>query len=111
MTKKTSWKSLGLGLLTLALVFVPLSTLAQSTEVEGGELFDPLYEVYRYVQSHFYKADEIDDQEALYGAMKGLVEQLDDPYSEFLDPDAWDRFDENQGNLFRFFRLRPGYSQ
>jgi len=86
--------ALRLGLVVL--LATGLSGLAQSQETEEADrLFDPLYEVYDYIQSHFYKPKKIDDQEALYGAMEGLVEQLDDPYSEFLDPEAWTRFDEN----------------
>ena len=59
------------------------------------DLFQPLYQIYQYVQSYFYKPELIDDQQALYGAMKGVVEQLNDPYSEFLDPDERRRFDES----------------
>ncbi|MFC2108751.1 S41 family peptidase, partial [Candidatus Bipolaricaulota bacterium] len=42
----------------------------------------------------------IDDQQALYGAMKGIVEQLDDPYSEFFDPDDKQAFEESLNGEF-----------
>ena len=78
--------------LTLVLVFAVGG--AQPAEMDA-KLFDPVYEIYEYLGSHFYKPELIDDQDALYGAMKGIVEQLDDPYSEFLDPGGRERFEES----------------
>ncbi len=60
----------------------------------GDDLFAPVYQIYQYIKSYFYKPELIDDQKALYGAMKGVVEQLGDPYSEFLDPEERELFDE-----------------
>jgi len=66
-----------------------------SQQQTPADLFDPVYQIYQYVESYFYKPEMIDDQKALYGAMKGVVEQLDDPYSEFLDPQDRQQFDES----------------
>jgi carboxyl-terminal processing protease len=49
-------------------------------------LFSPVSQVYEVIKDYFYQPEKLDDQKALYGALKGLVEQLDDPYSEFFDP-------------------------
>ncbi len=84
-----------------AAVFVSLTLLVVCAFSTGGsqqtpaDFFDPVYQVYDYVQNYFYKPEQIDDQEALYGAMKGVVEQLGDPYSEFLDPQERTEFDES----------------
>jgi carboxyl-terminal processing protease len=59
------------------------------------DLFDPVYQIYEYVQSYFYKPELIDDQKAVYGAMKGVVEELNDPYSEFLDPQGRAEFEQS----------------
>jgi carboxyl-terminal processing protease len=66
-----------------------------SQQQTPSDLFDPVYQVYEYVQSYFYKPELIDDQEAVYGAMKGVVEQLGDPYSEFLDPEGRTEFEQS----------------
>ena len=58
-----------------------------SATQNNATLFSPLYEIYQYLQNYFYWPEEVIDQELLYGAIKGMVEQLDDPYSEFLDPE------------------------
>ena len=80
----------------LALVLMLASGGAQTQRQEtDAELFDPVYEIYEYLESHFYRPELIDDQDALYGALKGIVEQLDDPYSEFLDPGGRERFEES----------------
>ncbi len=84
---------------TLLLLFPTLALLC-AVGVGGSQqtpqnLFEPVYEIYDYVQNYYYKPEQIDDRAALYGAMKGLVQQLDDPYSEFLDPDEYRQFDES----------------
>jgi carboxyl-terminal processing protease len=66
----------------------------------GNDLFAPVHQIYQYIKSYFYQPERIDDQQALYGAMKGVVQHLDDPYSEFLDPDDRQRFDESLSGEF-----------
>lgn len=90
MSKRT------LGILFLALLGVcAVGAGGSQQQASTSGLFDPVYQIYQYVQSYFYKPELIDDQQALYGAMKGVVEQLDDPYSEFLDPEEKLEFDES----------------
>ncbi len=85
-----------LGILLLALFGVcAVGAGGSQQQASSSGLFDPVYQIYQYVQSYFYKPELIDDQKALYGAMKGVVEQLDDPYSEFLDPEEKREFDES----------------
>lgn len=78
-----------------ALVAVCVFSTGGSQQQTPTDLFDPVYQIYEYVQSYFYKPELIDDQEAVYGAMKGVVEQLNDPYSEFLDPAGRTEFEES----------------
>ena len=94
MHRSKTGRSLALLFPALALVLAFGTVNAQEGEA-ARDLFDPVYEIYENVKSHFYRPELLDDQEALYGAMKGIVEQLDDPYSEFLDPQDWQRFDES----------------
>lgn len=89
---------------TLA-VLIPTVLIVLAVAVSGGQetpsnLFDPLDQVYQYVKSYFYQPERIDDQQALYGAMKGIVEQLDDPYSEFFDPSDKEAFDDSLAGEF-----------
>lgn len=94
MHRSKTWRPLAILFPTLVLILAFGTGNAQEREA-APDLFDPVYEVYENVKSLFYQPELIDDQEALYGAMKGIVEQLDDPYSEFLDPQDWQRFSES----------------
>ncbi|RLE39715.1 S41 family peptidase [Candidatus Acetothermia bacterium] len=81
-------------------ILIPVLALIIAIGVGGSQdtnntLFDPVYKVYQYIKGYFYKPELIDDQKALYGAMKGVVEQLNDPYSEFLEPEEKAQFEES----------------
>lgn len=82
---------------TILLIIVLGVGGAQQTD---PNLFHPLSQIYQTIKSYFYEPEQIDDQQALYGAMEGLVEQLDDPYSEFLDPAAMEAFDDSLSGEF-----------
>ena len=59
------------------------------------DLFSPLDQLYQYIDRYFYWPERLEDRTLLHGAMKGLVKQLDDPYSEFLDPGDHERWEES----------------
>ncbi len=90
---------------TLA-VLIPALILVLALGVSGvqdstpTDLFEPVYRIYQYVKSYFYEPERIDDQQALYGAMKGIVRQLGDPYSEFYDPEEKTAFDQSLAGEF-----------
>jgi carboxyl-terminal processing protease len=92
------WRK-GLAVMIPAILLV-LALGVGGTQETGGDLFAPVYQIYQYIKSYFYQPERIDDQQALYGAMKGIVQHLDDPYSEFLDPDDRQRFDETLDGKF-----------
>lgn len=81
-------------------VLIILAFAVSGVQETPDDLFDPVYQVYQYVKSYFYQPERIDDQQALYGAMKGIVEQLDDPYSEFFAPRDKEAFDESLNGEF-----------
>jgi carboxyl-terminal processing protease len=62
---------------------------------QGNTFLSPLGEVYDYIKSYFYWPEQIDDQALMYGAIQGMVKQLEDPYSEFLDPEQYERFEDS----------------
>lgn len=87
------------------IILIPALAIIMAIGVGGSQeidsdLFAPVYDIYRYIKSYFYRPELIDDQKALYGAMKGVVEQLNDPYSEFLDPEEKEQFEESLDGEF-----------
>jgi carboxyl-terminal processing protease len=93
MRSRRMWRK-GLAVLIPAILLV-LALGVGGVQESDDNLFAPVYQIYQYIRSYFYQPERIDDQQALYGAMKGVVQHLDDPYSEFLDPDDRRRFDES----------------
>jgi len=82
------------------LLLIPTIVLVVVLGVGGRQqtdpnLFSPLPQVYQTIKNYFYQPEKIDDQQALYGALKGLVEELDDPYSEFFDPADLENFESS----------------
>lgn len=89
---------------TLA-VLIPTCVIVLAFAVSGvqdspSNLFDPVYKIYQEIKNYYYQPEDIDDQQALYGAMRGIVEQLDDPYSEFFDPEDKQAFDDSMNGEF-----------
>ena len=98
MSNWTMWRK-GLAIVIPAVLLV-LALGVGGAQQTGNDLFAPVHQIYQYIKSYFYQPERIDDQQALYGAMKGVVQHLDDPYSEFLDPDDRRRFDESLSGEF-----------
>jgi len=64
-----------------------------------GVNFDLLWQAWNVVHKDF--AGKIDDQRLVYGAVRGMVAGLNDPYTVFFDPDEAKRFAEDvEGKFF-----------
>lgn len=78
----------------------------QATSVPAGQAaahdvdLDLLWQVWDAVDAKYVDTTELDDDAMLYGAMKGVVQSLDDPHSEFLTPEESAEFRESlEGHL------------
>lgn len=62
--------------------------------------FRTFWDAWKTIDDYYLKADQIDGQARVYGAIKGLVNSLGDPYSEFFTPSEGQKFQEDvQGNF------------
>ncbi len=62
--------------------------------------FSPFWKVWNTINDKSLVASQITDQDKVYGAIKGLVGSLNDPYSVFFSPDEAKSFqDEIAGNF------------
>lgn len=93
MRNNSTIKKALLLLIPTILLIVALS--GGGTQETNPNLFSPLPQVYQTVKNYFYQPDRVNDQQALYGALKGMVKQLDDPYSEFFDPTDLKNFESS----------------
>jgi carboxyl-terminal processing protease len=58
------------------------------------------WKVWDLIQDNYKDADKITEEDMVYGAVKGLVDSLDDPYSQFLPPSVSKRFLDNISGSF-----------
>ena len=95
---RSLWKR---GLIAIALVVIVWFALGSGgTQTNSGTTFAPLNDIYRYIQTYFYWPNRVNQQKLLYGAMKGMVNSLDDPYSEFMTPQDYKQFQESMAGKF-----------
>lgn len=92
---------IGLGALLVATSL--LATLAPAAAAQGasgsGERELGLFEqVYRFVQRNY--VDEIDPDVLIEGALRGMLESLDDPHSAYLDTEAMRRMTDTTSGEF-----------
>ena len=78
------WFGAGVGFLILiiAAVFAP-TVLAQSKTVAAEEYLQDFAEIFRYIQENY--VEEVDPKLLFEGALNGMFDTLDDPYSYYLD--------------------------
>jgi len=62
--------------------------------------FSLFWDAVRIVKSRYINADEIDDTELLYGAIRGAMRSLGDEYSTFLEPSDAQKFQEDLNGVF-----------
>jgi carboxyl-terminal processing protease len=78
-----------------------LEMLADPPDNSDTELpiLQTYYDVLGRLQETYY-GRKIDDRQLTYSAIRGMLQALDDPYTRFLDPEAYKRMrEENEGNF------------
>ncbi|MBU1992083.1 MAG: S41 family peptidase [Patescibacteria group bacterium] len=61
-------------------------TSPQTNSISNNKKFQILQNAWETILQNYLKKDEINEDELLYGAIEGLVEKLNDPYSTFQEP-------------------------
>ncbi len=64
--------------------------VTRTTTKQENELVSKMLEHYQYIKDNYY--EEVDDTTLLNGAIAGMVDALDDPYSTFIDEMNSDNF-------------------
>ncbi len=109
-------KKITIGIAVLALLGSFILGFGTSSSLNGGRLgaevlgwrygtnkpsnvsFDLLWEAWNQVHQNY--VGTIDDQKLVYGAVRGMVAGLDDPYTVFFDPDEAKRFSGDVSGKF-----------
>lgn len=84
------------GITTIALTFgdEKVESLASNNHTE----FEKLYSTYDTIKDNYY--EEIDVNTLVDGAINGMIESLDDPYSSYMDEKAASSFHESISSSF-----------
>ncbi len=62
--------------------------------------FGTFWQAWKTIDDEYLRSDSVGPQERVYGAIRGLVGSLNDPYSEFFPPEDSKKFqDDIQGNF------------
>ena len=80
----------------------------KETQVETTADFSPFWKVWNTINEKYPKAEKITDQDRVYGAISGLVNSLDDPYSVFFNPDDAQAFEEEIAGNFTGIGMEVG---
>ncbi|MBT3272297.1 MAG: S41 family peptidase [Spirochaetales bacterium] len=73
-----------IAMVLIALVSFGPSAIAQSKTTDSEELIKTFKEVFDYIKNNY--VEEIDPTTLFEGALNGMFDTLDDPYSYYLDP-------------------------
>ncbi|RHW37574.1 PDZ domain-containing protein [Lysinibacillus yapensis] len=86
------------GLTILALTFGEKKVVEVAVPVEREE-FSKLYDAYDELKDKYYV--EIDDEKVVTGAINGMFDALEDPYSDFMDVEEAERFNTDLSSSFQ----------
>ena len=80
----------------------------KETAVDTDADFSPFWKVWNEINEKYPDAAEVADQERVYGAIQGLVDSLDDPYSVYYDPEETKAFKEDIAGNFEGVGMEVG---
>ena len=71
----------------------------KETQIQGVD-FEPFWKVWNMIDEKYPSAKDVNAQDRVYGAIKGLVDSLGDPYSVYFPPeDSKDFMDTINGSF------------
>lgn len=80
------------------------------SDLAGDVNFQEFWNVWKYVQENYVNSD-VTDKQLFYGALSGLVSALEDPYSLFLRPDLYQKFEQELSGSFEGIGAEIGIRQ
>jgi carboxyl-terminal processing protease len=78
---------------------VPLPTLPPDLSEEQAEAFETFWEAWRIIEQEFY-GDLPTPHELTYGAIRGAIDTLDDPFTGFIDPSRAELLREDMSGTY-----------
>ena len=96
-------------ILMVTTLYVGFSVGFYYGEIEGRTKITPssdldmslFWESYNLLKEKYVDTEKFDSQQMVYGAISGMVERLDDPYTVFFDPEDAKIFEEDVSGEFQ----------
>lgn len=89
-----------------------LARVFKKRQVDPNQVnLDSFWEVWDTIDDKYPSSKEIDNQERVYGAIKGLVSSLEDPYSTFFTPEEKKIFEEDIDGHFSGVGMEVGIKE
>lgn len=70
--------------------------------------FSLFWDSYNKLKQNFIDPDKINDQKIIYGAISGMAKSVDDPYTEFFDPEQSKLFKQDLSGSFDGIGIEVG---
>lgn len=86
---------LAAGITTFALAFGDEKVVTAGTERKE---FEKLYNAFDTIQDNYFK--EVDEKQLVNGAIDGMLQSLDDPYSDYMDEEEASSFHDSISSSF-----------
>ena len=83
----------------------------KETSVATTADFSPFWKVWNEINEKYPSAENVADQERVYGAIAGLVGSLEDPYSVFFKPEDAKSFEEEIAGNFTGIGMEVGIKE
>lgn len=62
--------------------------------------FNTFWETWELIDENYLRSDKVSGKDRIYGSIKGLVNSLGDPYSQFFTPEEAKKFEEDVQGVF-----------
>src|SRR5699024_5083817 len=88
-------------------VFQPNNEVNQNVQIpfdselsiDNEEQFERIFKTYELISQHYI--EEVDQDQLLEGAIQGMLDTLEDPYSSYMNSEAMERFNEQIESSFQ----------
>lgn len=84
-------------------------TIDRSIPASKNVNFSLFWEVWDRIERSYYDKSKIDHRQMVYGAIKGMVSSLEDPYTVFLPPEEQKRTQEDLEGNFEGVGIQIGF--
>lgn len=78
-----------------------LNSSVPSDKLQGEDIsFDLFWDTWNIIKDNYVDKDSVTEKQMFYGALRGLVSSVDDPYTVFMDPKISQEFADDMAGTF-----------